>query len=343
VDARNTKQLAITAVAVVAGAAVLLAVILMVVVQHRQGCGQSPAADQPPPTQAAEDSIPRNYLRLYQKAGQQYGIAWNVLAGIGKAESDHGRSQLPGVHSGENYAGAGGPMQFLAPTWAAYGVDGNGDGRKDRYNPEDAVPGAANYLKANGADKPERLRRAIWHYNHSEDYINLVLKWAATYASGFTVDSDNTTGAEACLAGGAGPAGPTVEKILAFARRQLGTPYQWGGTCTNAQKGSATPQNCDCSSLTMRSYAAAGITIPRVTYDQWKIPTRVPSGKEQAGDLVFFRPGSRGPEHVGLVVDPAKKIMIHAPRTGEVVRYDSYVKNRTPMGFIRPRHNQDSR
>jgi cell wall-associated NlpC family hydrolase len=325
----------------------LLVVVVLVIVMivgalsnSADACTGSGTANQPDASSTAE-SIPANYLDLYKAAGPRYNVPWNVLAGVGKVESDHGRSRLPGVHSGENYAGAGGPMQFLAATWAAYGVDGNGDGRKDRYNPQDAVPGAANYLKANGADQPERLRRAIWHYNHSEDYINLVLKWASTYANGFTVDAANNTGVEACLPlGAAGPAGPTVEKILAFARAQLGTPYQWGGTCTNAIKARATPQNCDCSSLTMRAYAAAGISIPRVTYDQWKIPTRVSSGKEQAGDMVFFRPGGRGPEHVGLVVDPAKRTMIHAPRTGEVVRYDSYVKGRTPMGFVRPRHNQ---
>src|SRR4051794_23301211 len=48
-------------------------------------------------------AIPANYLELYKKAGQDYGIPWNVLAGIGKVETSHGTSKLPGVSSGENY------------------------------------------------------------------------------------------------------------------------------------------------------------------------------------------------------------------------------------------------
>ncbi|WP_055483412.1 lytic transglycosylase domain-containing protein [Sphaerimonospora mesophila] len=86
-------------------------------------------------TEGDAGDIPPDYLRLYQQAGQAYGIAWPVLASIGKVESDHGRSTAPGVHSGANRAGAMGPMQFLASTWAAYGVDGDGDGRTDVYRP----------------------------------------------------------------------------------------------------------------------------------------------------------------------------------------------------------------
>ncbi|WP_344941915.1 lytic transglycosylase domain-containing protein [Actinomadura miaoliensis] len=157
-------------------------------------------ANQPQASEQA-NSIPSNYLRLYQQAGQKYGIPWNVLAGIGKVETDHGTSDLPGVKSGENYAGAGGPMQFLQPTWDSYGVDGNGDGRKDRYDPEDAIPGAANYLKASGA--PGDIRKAIFAYNHADWYVDDVLEWAKKYADGdFSVGGDNMAGSAAC---GSGP------------------------------------------------------------------------------------------------------------------------------------------
>ncbi|MFC7731163.1 lytic transglycosylase domain-containing protein [Actinomadura keratinilytica] len=157
-------------------------------------CPSGGTANQPEASEEA-NSIPRNYLRLYQQAGQKYGIPWNVLAGIGKVETDHGRSNLPGVKSGENSAGAGGPMQFLQSTWNAYGVDGNGDGRKDRYDPEDAIPGAANYLKASGA--PEDMRKAIFAYNHADWYVDDVLEWADKYAKGnFEVGGDNGSAAE---------------------------------------------------------------------------------------------------------------------------------------------------
>src|SRR6266436_4289568 len=66
----------------------------------------------PPPASTAAAAIPAAYLAGYHKAGTQYGIPWTGLAGIGEVESDHGRSDAPGVHSGANPAGAAGPMQF---------------------------------------------------------------------------------------------------------------------------------------------------------------------------------------------------------------------------------------
>src|SRR2546428_14118456 len=77
------------------------------------------------PSAIAVGDIPSNYLQLYQDAAAACpGLGWTVLAGIGKIESNHGRSNLPGVHSGQNSAGAMGPMQFLAGTWAACGKCG---------------------------------------------------------------------------------------------------------------------------------------------------------------------------------------------------------------------------
>src|SRR4029453_12470464 len=71
-----------------------------------------PAADQPGPSSAAGADIPPGYLRLYRQAGARYRIPWSGLAAIGKVESDHGRTRLPGVRSGSNWAGACGPMQL---------------------------------------------------------------------------------------------------------------------------------------------------------------------------------------------------------------------------------------
>ena len=130
----------------------------------------------------ASADIPADLVGVYASAAATCpGLDWTVLAAIGKIESNHGRSTLPGVHSGQNSAGAGGPMQFLAATWAAYGVDGNGDGIADRYNPVDAIYGAAHYLCANGAGDPRRLRGAIYRYNHADWYVNEVLDRAAQY------------------------------------------------------------------------------------------------------------------------------------------------------------------
>jgi membrane-bound lytic murein transglycosylase B len=73
-----------------------------------------------------------------------------------------------------------GPMQFLAPTFRAYGVDGNNDGRIDVYDPADAIPAAARLLRANGA--PQDDHRAIYAYNHAEWYVHDMLTRAAPLA-----------------------------------------------------------------------------------------------------------------------------------------------------------------
>lgn len=137
------------------------------------------------PSAFALSDIPAELLPVYQEAAAKTcNMPWGVLAAIGSVESDHGRSNLPGVHSGANSAGAMGPMQFLAGTWAAYGVDGNHDGVTDVYDPIDAIWGAANYLCANGAGQPERLRDAIWNYNHDSAYVDDVLARAQRYSEG---------------------------------------------------------------------------------------------------------------------------------------------------------------
>ena len=77
--------------------------------------------------------IPPFLLSIYQAAGIEYGIPWQVLAGINEIETDYGRNLNVST------AGAVGWMQFLPSTWKRYGVDANGDDRKDPYNPVDAI------------------------------------------------------------------------------------------------------------------------------------------------------------------------------------------------------------
>jgi membrane-bound lytic murein transglycosylase B len=134
------------------------------------------------PSPLAVSDIPAAYLDLYRhSAAACPGLSWTVLAAIGAIESSHGRSTAPGVHSGANFAGAKGPMQFLDETWAAYGSDGNTDGTKDVYEPSDAVAGAAAYLCANGAGQLVTLAGAIWDYNHADWYVAAVIQLAAAY------------------------------------------------------------------------------------------------------------------------------------------------------------------
>ncbi|MCW3016670.1 MAG: peptidoglycan DD-metalloendopeptidase family protein [Solirubrobacterales bacterium] len=111
--------------------------------------------------------IPPFLLSIYQAAGIQYGVRWEVLAAINEIETDYGRNL--NVSS----AGAVGWMQFLPSTFKQYGVDANADGRKDPYNPVDAVFSAARYLKAAGAGTD--IKKAIYAYNHADWYVDSVL------------------------------------------------------------------------------------------------------------------------------------------------------------------------
>ncbi|MCD6727259.1 MAG: lytic murein transglycosylase [Solirubrobacteraceae bacterium] len=123
------------------------------------------------PNMLLEDfRIPPFLLPIYQAAGIEYGIRWEVLAAINEIETDYGRNL--NVSS----AGALGWMQFMPATWETYGTDANEDGRKDPYNPVDAIFAAARYLKAAGAG--EDLRAAIWAYNHADWYVDDVLRRA---------------------------------------------------------------------------------------------------------------------------------------------------------------------
>ncbi|MDQ6744451.1 MAG: lytic murein transglycosylase [Actinomycetota bacterium] len=111
--------------------------------------------------------IPPFLLPIYQAAGIQYNVPWQVLAAINEIETDYGRNLS--VSS----AGAVGWMQFLPATWKQWGVDANGDGVADPYNPVDAIFAAARYLQAAGASK--NLGGAVFTYNHASWYVQSVL------------------------------------------------------------------------------------------------------------------------------------------------------------------------
>jgi cell wall-associated NlpC family hydrolase len=261
--------------------------------------GTGVSLGQPAAAVESVSGIPSEYLRLFEAAGARYGIPWEVLAGIGKVECDDGQDPDPSCtqEGAINYAGAGGPMQFLASTWASYGVSVSG-GRPDRWNPADAIYSAANYLRANGA--PAELRRAIFAYNHSNAYVEQVLSWAATYEH----QAESATP----------QAGSAAGVALAFALSQRGVPYVWGGESTAGY---------DCSGLTQASYRAASIAIPRTAQEQFDAGPHLPAGAAlQPGDLVFLGSNTSSVTHVGIVVEPGE--MVDAPHTGTVVQTESF-------------------
>jgi membrane-bound lytic murein transglycosylase B len=179
---RGTVVLACLLVLVVTAYGVAQDLGLLEVPARAAPAPRKPAAGcRPTPTRAAVADVPRSYLRWYCQAGARSRIPWPVLAAIGKVESDHGRTRLPGVRSGSNWAGACGPMQLgcvpgskAGNAWARYG-----HGRP--HDPAQAIPAAARFLVDHGARR--NLDRAIYAYNHSRSYVARVKQLARRYST----------------------------------------------------------------------------------------------------------------------------------------------------------------
>lgn len=174
---------------------------------------------------SSTSGIPAVALGAYQRAqtiingaDSACGISWQLIAAIGRVESDHGRyggSQLgddgaatPGIYgipldgtnntarildtdAGEldndaTYDRAVGPMQFIPSTWRVVGVDADRDGVRDPQNINDAALATAVYLCSGDESlaAEEGKRAAVYRYNHSEDYVNLVLAIEQAYLAG---------------------------------------------------------------------------------------------------------------------------------------------------------------
>lgn len=178
--------------------------------------------------------IPKMVLEAYQRAAQQTNvddpachIRWQILAGIGKVESNHaaggqlkadGTTRTPilgpvlsgggvasiGDHDGGLWDGdatwdrAVGPMQFIPGTWKAYGADGSSDGVPDPHNIYDATLAAAQYLCAGDLDLATSagLTGALLRYNNSMSYVATVMSWISLYDSGRGVSIDGIPSAQ---------------------------------------------------------------------------------------------------------------------------------------------------
>jgi Transglycosylase SLT domain len=208
------------------------------------------------------DQVPRRLVPLYQQASVRYGLGVrgpSILASINFHETDFGRNL--GVSSAE----AEGWMQFLPSSWEAFGVDANGDGRKDPYNPADAIFAAAHLLHSAGA--PGDWHVAIFSYNHADWYVNEVLRDARRFAV-----SGAPQTATACAA-----VAPTeaLARMLAEADRidRLHFTYVWGGS--HGQ--SPTPANgpFDCSSAVSHLLQTGGFgnsTMDTIGLSSWGQP-----------------------------------------------------------------------
>jgi peptidoglycan DL-endopeptidase CwlO len=124
--------------------------------------------------------------------------------------------------------------------------------------------------------------------------------------------------------------GPAAVKAVAYARAQLGKPYQWGG---------AGPGAYDCSGLTWAAWTSAGAAMGQRSTAAGQYATERHVAIPAAGDLVFFA-GADGttasPGHVGIVTDPGRRVMIDAYATGYPVGYDTYGPGATRPGLSNP-------
>ncbi|MBX5469577.1 MAG: lytic murein transglycosylase [Thermoleophilaceae bacterium] len=177
--------------------------------------------------------VPPFLLPIYQAAGIEYGIRWEVLAAINEIETDYGRNLNVST------AGAVGWMQFLPSTWKVYGVDANHDGRRDPYNPVDAIFSAARYLAAAGGDKD--LRQAIFAYNHADWYVDSVMLRARLIAGVPDAVVDSLTG----LTEGRFPVYAHARYADDLAERQVSRPSRRGRNAARVIEGSPSRRGID--------------------------------------------------------------------------------------------------
>lgn len=249
--------------------------LLLVVLFGGLAAQQSANTPTAGPSATAIADIPGNYLAAYQAAAAKYGLDWAILAGIGKVECDHGRDPDPSctVPGAENFAGAGGPMQFLAASWTTYGVIPTGQSAPAaaRWDSVDAIYSAANLLRAAGA--PGNYYNAIYAYNHAGWYVAEVEQWAAKYrAAAATAIPVGTLvpGSIARIDPSSGYAMPgageprAVQQMILAGNRIVHFPYVYGGGHGSPQALSLqSPQpdggGYDCSSSVSYLLHAAGL------------------------------------------------------------------------------------
>ncbi|MFI1258947.1 peptidoglycan DD-metalloendopeptidase family protein [Streptomyces netropsis] len=237
---------------------------------------------------------------------------------------------------------AQGIAQFIPGTWETDGVDGNGDGRKDVFDPQDAIPSAVAYdcslakdVKNVPGDKTDNMLAAynagpyavihaggIPPYDETQGYVKEIRALARKWAAPMT---------------GAGAAGRLGDVVQA-ARSALDTPYQWGGECQPPFQGG---NGCDCSSLVKMAWSKAGVNLARSTYEQVNEGHEVHSVRDlRPGDLIFSGGSASAPEHVSMYIGGGE--VIDAPHAGATVRikplsyWESQILTMRRPGYTEP-------
>ncbi|MBB0244558.1 C40 family peptidase [Streptomyces alkaliphilus] len=266
----------------------------------------------------AQNSVPVEYEPLVSRWGN---LCPELSPALLAAQLQQESGWQP---TAQSHARAQGIAQFIPETWASHGIDGNGDGRIDVWDPEDAIPSAAAYncamaqyvrdvpgdpvdnmLASYNAGPYAVIRyQGIPPYAETQHYVKTIRAMEESFAA--PVVEERLPPSEA--AAGA----------VHFAQSHLGTPYLWGGDGTPEDDG-----RFDCSGLTRAAFESVGIELPRVANDQWHSGPHPSRDELLPGDLVFFATDltdSRSINHVGIYVGGG--YMINAPYTGAVIRFD---------------------
>jgi hypothetical protein len=265
------------------------------------------------------NEIPAQYIPIYKAAQEKYGVPWNLLAAEHRIET-----RFSTIHPMISPVGATGPLQFMPCTWVGwshpscsglgkgnipqseltdpsvitkyggYGVDGDGDGKADPNDLEDAVFSAANYLKANGAAEGH-IQEAVFAYNHAEWYVQEVLNYADSYVKGYVPvrGTDGLSGVE----------------VVDVGKKWIGkSVYVFGG---GRNQSDISRGRFDCSSFVHWAFAQVGVDLgplSSTSTDTLKYLGKPISPNEmKPGDLVFFDTYKRD-GHVGIYAGDGKFI-----------------------------------
>ncbi|ASK26302.1 bifunctional lytic transglycosylase/C40 family peptidase [Bacillus licheniformis] len=264
------------------------------------------------------NEIPAEFVDIYKRAGEKYGIPWTLLAAEHRVETTFS-SNLS-----DSSVGAVGHFQFMPKTWigwgypggnrvgnldipkdkltdpklikkyGGYGVDANNDGKADPWDLEDAAFSAAKYLRDNGGAQGD-FRSAVYAYNHADWYVEEVLSYFNKYTAGYKLISVNE-GANIAKGGN-----KAIEKAIAAGSTLVGkSPYNWGGGRTTSD---ILRHSFDCSSFVRWAYEQGGVNLGPMASTTTDTLVRqgkaVSSMSMKRGDLLFFDTYKRN-GHVGI-------------------------------------------